>query len=294
MPKQERFRKFTREKKIYCGKNYMEVDIIPCTEKRKGKRTKRGKSRKQQVNLNDKNSRRYFAQLGKANFSAGDTVIHCTYEDKFYPKTIEDGIKQAKNYLRRIEYHMKKQGLELKYMLVTEFTPDEENEDKPVRLHHHIIINRGLDRNFVEDLWGKEVWKKKGKKKVKERIPFGFVNADRLQENENGIDGMTNYMQKRKEGCKRWSTSQNLKKPTVKQNDSKYSRKKVNDLRKTPEDKEHWRNEFPGFEPSEIKWEYNEFNGWSVYVKLRRIDKIMEDEDVPKKKSTKKKRKKSG
>ena len=52
---------------------------------------------------------------------------------------------------------------------------------------------------------------------------YGFVNCDRLQPNENGLEGIVNYINKRKKGCKKWSTSMNLKKPKVKKNDHKWS-----------------------------------------------------------------------
>ncbi len=261
-------RNFYREKKIYCGKDYIEVDVIPCSVKGKGKRKRVTESTPTQKNLNDKNSKRYFVQKANANFGKGDLCVDCTYADKYLPATLEIALKDLENYIRRIKYHMEKKGLDLKYMAVTEYTLEgEEGDDggEPVRVHHHLIINGGLDRDFIESLWSKRV------KGSREPESIGFVNADRLQPNENGIEGRCNYMQKRKKGCKRFTCSQNLTKPVIKPNDSKYSRRDVLKLRETPEDKEHWRKQFPGFEPSRIEWEYNEFTGWAVYVKLRRI-----------------------
>ena len=286
----QRYKNFIREKRIYCGKNYLEVDIIQCREPVKGKRVKGHKSRRAQVNLNESNSKRYFVQLGKANFRAGDLHVTCTYDNDHLPGTLTEALREVGKYIRRLQYHMRKKGLELKYMLVTEFTPEgEPEEDKAVRIHHHIIMNAGLDRDFVEGLWSADPMK--GKKKRGYQKQLGFCNADRLQENENGIEGLCKYVQKRKDGCKRWSTSQNLRKPEVQQNDSKYSRKKVMELHKAPEDKNYWRSEFPGFEPSEIEWKFNEFTGWAVYVKLRRIDKIKEDREPVKRR---KRRRKNG
>lgn len=72
------------------------------------------------------------------------------------------------NYLDRIKRKMKREtGEDLKYMLVTEYTPEEEEGQltlqgidaddkttKAVRIHHHIIINNGgLDRDDLELMW---------------------------------------------------------------------------------------------------------------------------------------------
>ena len=86
-------RSFIREKKIYCGDRYMEVNIYPYTEfkKQKGKRSKKTKESIQvQKNLNDKNAKRKFVQLAETNFSEGDYVLHLTYNDENFPKSIEE------------------------------------------------------------------------------------------------------------------------------------------------------------------------------------------------------------
>lgn len=74
----------------------------------------------------------------------------------------------------------------LKYMIVTAYTT-KRNSETPVRIHHHIIMNGGLDRDVVEDLWRKR--RRKGQKKGDK---IGFCNADRLQADENGIS-VTHY-----------------------------------------------------------------------------------------------------
>ena len=99
------------------------------------------------------------------------------------------------------------------------------------------------------------------------------MNCDRLQPNENGIEGLVNYINKRKKGCKKWSTSMNLKKPKEKKNDHKYSFRKLRTLAQTPEDKEVWRKQYKGYEPTKIDFQYNEYTGWSVYLRLRKARK---------------------
>ncbi len=181
---------------------------------------------------------------------------------------------------------MKKKGKELKWMLVTEYTPEEEDgqqmvlegmEDKrtkPVRVHHHLIINGGLSRDELELLWSttRINWNKihdAGYCRSIDRI--GFINCDRLQPDENGLEGLANYINKRKKSARKWSTSQNLEKPKENKNDYKYSFKKLREMAKTPEDKEVWRRQYKGYEPVKIDYQYNIYTGWSVYLRLRKL-----------------------
>lgn len=258
---------FVREKKIYCGEEYLEVDIVHVTNKPEAGKEKKGKSSAQQKNLNDKRSKRRFVQIANTNFGADDLHISATYNEKHLPITLEEAEKNVHNYLDKVKRKMKREtGQDLKYMLVTEYTPEDEEgqqltlegiEDKgtkAVRIHHHIIINGGLSRDDLELMWSKTRinWKKAKDPEYRKNIDYlGFVNCDRLQPNENGIEGLVNYINKRKKGCKKWSTSMNLKKPKVRKNDSKYSYRKVCTLAKTPEDKEYWRKAYKGYEVSD-------------------------------------------
>lgn len=272
---------FIREKRIYCGERWLEVDIVPVTNiPEMGKVKEKGSSLKQQ-NLNDKNSKRRFVQIANANFTEADYHLSVTYNDKHLPETLEEAERIVKNYLNRIKRKMKKdKGVDLKYMLVTEFTPvDPEGEEagegiKAVRIHHHIIINGALSREDVELLWSttRINWKKASDPTYRQEVDFlGFANCDRLQPNENGIEGLVNYINKRKKGCKKWSASQNLEKPKIKKNDHKYSFKKIREYARTPEDKEIWRKRYPGYEPTSIKFQYNDYTGWSIYLRLKKL-----------------------
>ena len=277
---------FVREKRIYCGKEWLEVDIVPVTNMPEaGKPKGKGSSQKQQ-NLNDKNSKRRFVQIANTNFNEEDLHISATYNEAHLPMTLEEAEKNVHNYLNRVKRRMKRvTGQDLKYMLVTDYTPEEEEgqltleglEDtgtRAVRIHHHIIINGGLSREDLELMWSttRINWKKAQDPKYRREVDFiGFVNCDRLQPNENGIEGLVNYINKRKKGCKKWSTSQNLKKPKVKKNDHKYSFRKLRQYAQTPEDKEIWRKQYKGYEPTKIDYQYNDYTGWSVYLRLRKV-----------------------
>jgi hypothetical protein len=259
-----------REKKIYCGKNYLEVDIYPYTKSQvESRRRKRGKKVKvsapKQKNLNDKNARRYLTQLSNANFTASDLHVTCTYTDKTLPESIEEGEQTITKYLRRVAYHRKKNGLgPLKYILVTEYTTPKESE-KPKRMHHHIIMNGGMSRDEVEELW------KVGRKG--ERI--GRINADRLQPDENGLAALANYLSKEPHRKKRWSSSRNLERPVqAPPNDHKYSKRQVEKIAKGMIDPDYFRKKYPGWDITDkvygIQVTYNEQSGYYVYLKLRK------------------------
>lgn len=297
-------RTFIREKKIFCGKEYLEVDLYPYTktqaETAKGKRSKLRKvSPSKQTNLNDANAKRRFIQVGNTNFGADDLHVTLTYSKEQLPATIEDAHKEAEKYLRRIKYARAQRGLpSLKYMLVTEYKTAKCGET-PVRIHHHIIMNGGLSRDEVENLW-----RKRRRAGQKQGDKIGYANADRLQPQGNGIAALCTYITKRKTGKKRWSSSQNLNAPDIitkdpgqppqavterkfsvsanlaspkcRTNDHSYSQRELAKIAKNPPAPEYWERRYPGYtlirdDEYAFKSVFNEHTGkWAVYVKLRR------------------------
>lgn len=268
---------FIREKTIDCGSLYREVDIFSYTSAQQNYSGKRKRSKKKresepkQKDLNDKNARRYLIQLGNLNFLGDLDALHvtATYSTKYLPESIEQAEKEIANYLRRIQYRRKKEGLPpLKYILVTAYTT-EKNSDRPVRIHHHIIMNGGLDRDIVEDLWRKP---KRAGQKQGDKI--GFCNADRLQADENGIAALCYYLAKQPGGKKRWTSSHNLKRPESYTADGKYTHRQLSKWAKECPPREFWERRYPGWtltsEDYGIEYEYNDFTGWSIYLKLRR------------------------
>ena len=279
-------RSFMREKKIYCGDQYREVDIFKYTNTqaitaRRGKRSKKVKeSEPKQKNLNDKNARRYLVQLGNLNFAHDKTALNIsnTYSNKNLPQTIEEAEREITNYLRRVQYRREKEGLPpLKYLLVTAYSTGEDGQTL-VRIHHHIIMNGGLPREMVEDMWTHERvnWKKwKEDPAYRENIEhIGYVNADRLQADENGIAALCTYFVKQPGGKKRWSSSQNLERPTSRPNDSRYSYRQVEKLAKARPSREFWEKQYPGWTLTGdlygVQYEYNPLTGWAIYLKLRK------------------------
>lgn len=255
---------FIREKKIYCGKKYLEVDIYPIPKlPRKKRRAKKAVSAPKQKNLNDKNAKRYLRQSIDANFDEKDLHVTATYAT--LPESIEEGERMITNFLRRVAYRRKRDGLPpLKYILVTEYSTGK--EEKPTRLHHHLIMNGGLDRDELENLW--RAPRDKGQKQGK---IIGFINADRLKPNESGLTALANYLTKNPKGKKRWSSSRNLIKPVSQVNDQKYTRRQVEKIVRDEIDNQlYWKKKYPNWDVTECKPVYNDITGWSIYLKLRR------------------------
>lgn len=300
---------FIREKKTDCAE-YREVDIIPRTEKAeeatRGKRGKRRKAKKPKQNaLNDKNAKRYLVQLGNGNFHVGDLHTSCTYSVDNLPGTVEEAEKIVGNYLRRIAYRRQKLGLEpLKYILVTEYKFSKDGEQLK-RIHHHIIMNGGMDRDEVEMMWTAQRinWRKADSADKAKAAAYrdsiekmGWVNADRLQMNENGIEGLCKYIVKDPQGKKRysssrnlerpetqrtdstaketadqnlWKASRNLQEPQEKCNDFKYSKAKVEQLAKSSDGGlSEFKKIYADYDIVSCEPVYYEQTGWHIYLKM--------------------------
>lgn len=269
---------FEREKKVDCG-NYREVDIIPRTEKAdkavKGKRGKRQKvTAPKQKDLNDKNSRRYLVQLGNGNFGIGDIHLTATYDDAHLPETAEEAENIIGNYLRRVAYRRGVLKLEpLKYIVVTEYGYGKDGKCLR-RIHHHVIMNGGIDRDDLELMWTHDRinWRKvKEVKGYRNSIrQLGYVNADRLQLNENGIEALCKYLTKDPQGKKRWSSSRNLDRPIQHPPaDKKYTKKQIENIAKSPDcGKDFFEKKFPDYNIVSIVPEFFEETGWHIYLKM--------------------------
>lgn len=268
---------FTREKKIDCW-NYREVDIINRTDNAemavKGKR--RGRQRispPKQQNLNDKNARRYFTQLGNGNFGKGDYHITLTYA--VMPDSVEQAEKEIKSYIDRLSYRRKVMGLEpLKYILVTEYKFKKDGTTIR-RIHHHVIVNGGLDRDILELMWTKQRinWKKVDNKDYRDSIKtIGWVNADRIQPNENGIEALCQYLIKDPQGKKRWSSSRNLIRPEMHTPaDRKFRPRQIENAIKSPDGgRAFFEKHYPNYRITQIESVYYDETGWHVYLKMWR------------------------
>lgn len=265
---------FIREKKVECG-SYLEVDIIPRTDEaenvaRRGSRKRKTRvSRPQQRNLNERNAKRYFLELGNGNFGKGDWHVTLTYKPEFQPKTVDEAEKEVSKFIKRLKYHRKKKNVTpLKYILVSEYKVDD-NGEFTTKIHHHLLINGDpsgkFTRDDVETLWSRNI-KGQGKQSI------GFVNGRNLQPNENGIEGLLKYLSKDPKGKKRWSASRNLQVPIRhKDNDTFYRKSKLEKLANSNDQgRDYFEQRYKNYRISEIEFHLNERTGWHAYLKMWR------------------------
>ena len=179
-----------REKRIYSGKisgKILEAEFYPVTSD--GRRYSRGVKKKQskasQKKLNDKNAKKKLRRLMETNFTEGqDYYCTFTYHDQEQPESYEACKKDLTNFFRRLRRAREKAGLtELKYIYAIECKKIKATGF--VRYHIHMVLNGGLPRRQIKELWGKGI-----KRSVEE-----------LQADERGFERLANYI------CKEWRAS---------------------------------------------------------------------------------------
>ena len=240
-----------RVKEYFCG-NYLELEIFPVTKQqmKQSRKDKKKETIPKQKNLNDKNARKYLRRKVHLNFTNKDIAMHLTYKSEHLPQTEEEARKDVRNFLRRVNYHRKKIELPaLKYIAVIEF------EEGKTQLHHHIIMSGGVDRDTLEEIWGK-----------------GRANADRLKSDELGYEALVNYIIKDPKGKKRWISSKNLKNPEPNVSDYKYGKRRVEEIAKNPDDTAIFEKNYPRYLLTTCKVQVNDYTaGIHLEIKLRKL-----------------------
>lgn len=134
-----------------------------------------------------------------ANFHPGDHHLVLDYTKDNRPETIEQAKKDREKFMRRLRYLYQKDGKVLKYIIITEW-------GKKGGLHHHLIVNRGVDQEKIRKIWNK-----------------GRVHFNPLDDTGE-YSLLASYLLKRRRFWKerggtgrQWTGSRNLKRPkTVK------------------------------------------------------------------------------
>lgn len=198
--------------KTITSGNQFEIELYPAFSKKDMDvfKPKKKPSKKNQRNLNEKNARKYFIRLINNNFNENDYVLHLTYTNENLPSNEKQAHKNVVNYLRRINYQRKKRGLEnAKYIFVTEY-----DKDKKIRVHHHLIIEGGIEREKIKAMW-----------------TLGTrTRVEELEPDEYGLSGLANYLAKDPKGKKRWTPSKNLKKPIERKSYTSFSKRKIRNM----------------------------------------------------------------
>lgn len=239
-----------REKKHLCGE-YLEIDIFPVFEYQHGRRKKRKPTSEIQKKLNQRNAERKLIRLLNTNFTKKDIRFDLTYNNEHYPNSPEDAQKEMQNFLRRVKRYRKRHGLpELKYVAVTEVGK------KTARLHHHIVMNGGIDINTLAEIWGR-----------------GYTTAKPLQFDEYGIVGIATYLVKEPILGKRWCASRNLEQPKTSSRDGRIPKYKIKEFYASGNDnREEIEKLYAGYSLADVKPYYNEING-GYYLTVRMYKK---------------------
>ncbi|MBQ8248270.1 MAG: hypothetical protein IJY93_00090 [Clostridia bacterium] len=236
-----------------------------------------------QAQLNDKHAWLYLGRLIDMNFGKGDYLLSLTYDDRFLPATVEDAKKDFDRFIGKLKKLYKAHGIKCEYIMVMSYQSNKDGE--PTRLHFHVVLRGGVNRDDVEALWrtpdkaGRckpgEEWKRFGEH-------LGYSNCDNVQIDGNGLAAHCAYLAKQpREGiARRWYCSVGLKKPyTYAPRDDKYS---MADLKEIAErnadavDVGFWERQYPGWTVCDNR-EYaytcvqSEFSGVSIRVKLRKL-----------------------
>ena len=99
-------------------------------------------SREAVVKYNSKTAEKKLSRLLNANFYPGDW--HCTLTYEGIEPEIGEAKKELENFIRRMKREYEKQGLELKWIAVTEFHHK--------RIHHHIVMSY-IDERVIARQW---------------------------------------------------------------------------------------------------------------------------------------------
>lgn len=229
-------------KEIRSGEQ-LEIEIYPEFTRRDAAQIPAGcrlkkDNRKAMNNLNDKNSRKACERIINTNFGTHDIWMTLTYRDSDLPQDFEHAQRNIQNYMRKVNYWRKKEGLpNAKYVYITEWLEAEEDggtdteetgnprrrkysrkkkASNEIRCHHHVIIDGAMSMDRLEELW------KHGSRN----------ETRRLSKDEYGLSGMANYITKqpRRKHIKKWCASKGLEQPQENKNHYKFNRKKVENM----------------------------------------------------------------
>lgn len=218
------------EKEIHAGGN-LYIELYPYWNTKPAEvaeAVKVSTTRAAQRMQNERNARKRFIQLLNCNFGNEDYHLTLTYNDTGGPLPgIDEVQRDIRNFIRRWQRQRRAAGLgKGKYMYVIEGA---DNGEK--RIHAHIIMTGGLIREQIEDTW-----------------PYGYANADRLQPDESGLEGLGRYLTKDPKGKKRWGGSKGLIQPEIYIRPCTLSHKEIADIeRDRYSAQQHIAARYPGY-----------------------------------------------
>ena len=226
------------------------------------RRAKSQMTREAQQRANDERSLLRLTQLIEANFTDKDVSLTLSYRGEApEPERVD---KDIRNFLNRVKRARQKAGLpDAKWVMAVG------GDEMPAvgysgkRPHVHMIMSGGLDRDTLEQIWGR-----------------GFANADRLQPGSDGLGGIARYLTKQRQdrrrnaGTRSWRGSRNLTQPVRRSRDAQMPNSRVKriafDFRN--EAKEVMERLYPGYVLKDCQVRYSDVvDGVYIRCVMRRI-----------------------
>lgn len=209
-------------KRVVAG-TQMDVEIYPEFTHLPAYAARRRMSPEARQNLDYRNSRKECERKINDNFGTGDLWVTLDYAPRFLPATEEEAARNLRNWVRRVNYRRKKDGLPaMRYVYVTSWT--QEGRSK-VRCHHHVIADGAMPAEALRALWP---YGKRGK-------------AATLEKDERGLSGLAYYLTKHaapptgeRTHKKKWAASKNLRQPIERKNHQDFKRRTVERLAEHP------------------------------------------------------------
>lgn len=279
-------RLYYREQRHICGKSYetapyMEVDLYPVTvsQHRASVRAKKKEaSSLAQQRYNESRAKRYHVQLVNTNFHKGDFSWTGTYDDDHLPAP-EDRARVDKdftNYIKRVYRYCDKHDIRHpKWVMATEYATIQPDGSVLGRHHHHAIIEhtQGLTRDILEAIWNVDNRDVDNSEKIR-GMNMGLTRCDYLDVDHGSVESLVKYISKNKRCQRSWRQSRGLEKPkTPKPNDTRWSRKKLEDASTLYiDDAAYWEHQYPGYTVNRVETTVSEAGMRHTVVILRRAE----------------------
>lgn len=229
----------------------LDAEVYPAFGKQTCRALRRAKAQltcKAQQIANENRSRLRLIQLVEANFTEEDLAIGLDYDGE--APTPERVDKDLTNFFAKVRRRRAKYGLpKLKYIAAIggDEMPSPGYSGK--RPHVHVIMNGGIDRDELEQMWG-----------------HGHANTHRLQPRDEGLGGISVYFTKQmqdrppKKGVRKYRPSKNLTQPVVRARDAQIPNSRVRRIAYDfqNEAKEVMEKLYPGYIMQECKVKYSD------------------------------------
>lgn len=170
---------------------------LPCRgEPKKQRGTRRaGASSEKKINLNERQEKQRLARILNTNFEEGGYMITLKYSGVRLPESYDAAREEGEKLMRKLRLLCKKEGVELRRVLVTANWSPKRNG--AARFHHHVVINK-IPLAILERLW-----------------PDGEMYIETLRAGD--LSHLAAYLcdnvRLEEKGRKKWSPSRNLQKP---------------------------------------------------------------------------------